>query len=155
MWYWIGMLVGWTACVGIALADFRFREIHLFWLVVFGLAGGMARFQIWGPLFWTNWLTNILLTFFLLGVVLLFFRLRDGGKVMDVKLGWGDIVMLLALASWLHPLHFVLFYTCTVSLLCLGFLLLWQAGKIKRDYPIPLAGFLALAFLGFSVFQLW
>lgn len=150
---WICLLgVGWLCCLVIARQDFRRREIHVGPLLLFGLLGGIIRFREWGQVFWHFFLTNVLVVAILLGTILLYFRIRGDAEVMDVKLGWGDIVMLLTLAAWMEPFNYLLLYSLTTSVLSLVYGLLRRYKRIDAQYPIPLAGWLALAFGAWSIY---
>ncbi len=154
MVHWLCLLTGGIACLWIAIQDFHKREIHVLLLGILGLSGGITRYLEWKHFFWVSFLSNVALILLLLGLVIAAYRLQGQGPVMDQKLGWGDVVLLLSLAPWMEPLSFLLFYSLCCTGLSLGFVLLWRLGRIQRDYPIPLAGFLALAFFTYSLFQL-
>ncbi len=150
---WICLLgVGWICCLVIARQDFRRREIHVGPLLLFGLLGGLIRYREWGQVFWHFFLSNIIVVGILLVSILLFFRLKGEKEVMDVKLGWGDIVMLLGLASWMEPTNFLLLYSLTTAILSLLYSLLRRFKLIDKSYPIPLAGWWALAFGAWSIY---
>lgn len=151
---WILLLgVAWICCLIIAQQDFRHREIHVAPLIVFGILGGLIHWREWGSIFWQHLIANVVVVGLLLGSILLYFRLRGDHQVMDVKLGWGDIVMLLCLASWLEPLPYLILYCACTSLLTLVYGMLRQARQIDAQYPIPLAGWLAIAFVGWSIYS--
>lgn len=141
------LLLGMLAAVMIAWQDFRDREIHVLWLSLFGLVGGIGLFLKWGTNLWIQLLPNFLLISLMLFLLVLAIRLYKGRKVMDQQLGWGDVVMLYALACWWEGMNFLYFYTSSLCLFSLGFLLFQLWGKWEKEAPIPLAGLWSIAFL--------
>ncbi|MEM6801598.1 MAG: hypothetical protein AAF696_09340 [Bacteroidota bacterium] len=141
------LLLGILAAGMIAWQDFRDREIHILWLALFGLVGGSGLFLKWGSELWILLFPNFLLISFILFLLVIGTRMYKGVKVMDQQLGWGDVVMLYALACWWEGLYFLYFYTLSLCLFSLGFLLFQYVGKWEKEAPIPLAGLWSLAFL--------
>ena len=145
----IGIISAWILFV----QDVRRREISLFVLILFGLAGAGYRYAIAGTAFLCDTFLNSLMVLCILGVVLAYYGLRGKKRIMDHLLGWGDIAMLLALAPWFTPWHFSLFYCFSTAVLSILFLLMIQLGYWKPMSTIPLAGLMGLFFsLFFSLY---
>ena len=131
----------------ISLEDFRRRSIHLIVLLIFLMSGWSfqaLRQSIWIPVhIYTN--TAIMLVVWL--SIKLFYRWKGRGRIMDHALGWGDVVMLLALGCWMDTHVFLAYYAASSFLFSLIFLLLIALKRIPHDYPIPLAGLFGLTFV--------
>lgn len=140
-------------CLLTAWQDFRYREIHILPLGLFALGGVCYRLSEDGWGFPGDWLVNLVLLATMLSIVWLVYKLRGTKKVMDVKMGWGDVIFLIILGIWLKPFWFLLFYSTNTFLLSVIFLFGRMAGLIEETYPIPLAGILGCTF---SIFMpLW
>ncbi|WNJ21620.1 prepilin peptidase [Pontibacter sp. G13] len=139
-------LVGGGLCaLGIAWQDFRERRIHLAWLVGLGVAGVGWRYGQSG--WWVECGFNLLLTALMTVMVVAFFRLKGERQVMDRLMGWGDVVMLGALASWFDSYQFLSFYALMTFLSVLGVTICRILRRLDADFAIPLAGILALGWL--------
>ncbi len=141
---WVLWVVGGLSCLLIAYEDIRSRTVSVVWLVAFGLAGLGFQLAYSQPLWDIAW--NLVLLGFIIGIILLFYRLK-GQKVMDRALGWGDVVMLIGLAMWFDTAGFLGFYVVSTLLISFIFLTLRAFKRIPKDYPIPLAGFMAIMWL--------
>lgn len=131
-------------CLATAWQDFRTREIHIIPLLLFAASGFCYRYERVGWGFLEEWLTNVLLLSTMFGLVWLGYRFRGAKQVMDVKMGWGDVIFLFILGIWLEPFLFLFFYTANTFLLSIIFLGGRMLGIIPETYPIPLAGILGL-----------
>lgn len=145
--------LGLLAALWIAWEDFKSREINIFAFVAFGLLGLLYPQSLLDPLFYLSRIFNLLIIGIMLCTIWLVFRNR--GPVMDQKLGWGDVVMLLCLAIWLETESFLYLFTATTSLLVLGYFLLQKSGRLASDHPIPLAGWLSISFTLWAAFSLF
>ena len=131
----------------IALEDFTERRIHL-WLMIAFCGMGIAYTLLLHPaLFWTTIATNLLLVTLIWLTVCIWFRLKGETNIMDNLLGWGDVVMLVGLAVWLPPTYFVAVYFAGTLVALSAWAVLQFYKKIPEEYPIPLAGWLALVFM--------
>ncbi|MEL7531380.1 MAG: hypothetical protein AAFN10_08745 [Bacteroidota bacterium] len=144
--YTLLMILGIVLAGLIAWQDFRDREIHAYLLGLFGLLGGFFSMLERGLEGIVSLGVNGLLVSLMLASVWLIFRLKDRQAVMDVKLGWGDVVMLYALACWWEPMAFLTYYSISVFGLSLVFVSAQMLNKLPKQYPIPLAGALAISF---------
>lgn len=146
--YSILISLGFLAAIGIAWQDFRFRQIHILLLIALGLAGlALPTHYVAERLQET--LINFGLICFIFLFLFLILRFSHQGKIMDRMLGWGDVVMLFSLACWFGTFDFLCFYTFSTVLLSLGFGFALSLKKIKRNFPIPLAGAWAICFVLF------
>lgn len=147
MWWTISIAV---LLIGIAYQDFKQRAVSivLFLLLAILLLGLKLTQSYWEDSF-SDVLTNILFLAFQMGGILIYFRIKEGiwGRIMDRKLGWGDIAFLLCIVLYMPFLNFFLFHI--ISLIAV--LLIAMVNKNWRDPQkgIPLAGCQALLFLGY------
>lgn len=146
MWWAISIAV---LLIGIAYQDFKQRAVSivLFLMLAILLLGLKLTESPWQDCY-PDILANILFLAFQMGGILIYFRIREGqwGRIMDRKLGWGDIAFLLCLLLYMPFLNFFLFHI--ISLITA--LLIAMVNKNWRDPQkgIPLAGWQALLFLG-------
>lgn len=144
--------IGVVAALGIAWSDFRIREIHIGWFAIMAIAGIMYQISYGTVNHMNDMLFNGLCIGFMVGSIWLIYRMKGEAKIMDKLLGWGDVVMLIVLGIWLSPLSFLLLFTTTSLILSVGILILQRRGRISQQYPIPLAGTLAVAFIPICLF---
>lgn len=147
MWWTVSIAV---LLIGIAYQDLKQRSVSivLFLLLAILLLGLKLTQSNWQDCY-PYILANILFLAFQMGVILIYFRIKEGqwGRIMDRKLGWGDIAFLLCLLLYMPFLNFFLFHI--VSLITA--LLIAMVNKNWRDPQkgIPLAGCQSLLFLGY------
>ncbi|MEM7035863.1 MAG: hypothetical protein AAF570_02715 [Bacteroidota bacterium] len=147
---------GLGACLLILVQDLRARWVHVVPLVLLLASGLVFRRLHDGAETWPGFGANVMFVVVILAVVALYFRLKDGGKFLDEKLGLGDVVMLFAVAAWLDPLGFVLYYVSGMLVILAGVSLFLAVKGVGKEYPVPLAGLLAgyLAVFG-PVYYVW
>ncbi|MEZ4776121.1 MAG: prepilin peptidase [Bacteroidia bacterium] len=139
-------------CLLTAWQDFRYREIHILPLGLLALGGVCYRCNEDGWGFAGDWMINLAFLATILGVVWVVYRVRGTEKVMDVKMGWGDVIFLMILGIWFKPFWFLLFYSVNTFFLSVFFLIGRMTGLIPKTYPIPLAGILGITFSVFMPF---
>lgn len=144
---WTLYISGAICCLLIAREDFRFREIRWLWFLLFGGLGVALGINKWGSAYPEIHYPGLLMVLIMIGLVVMYFRLRRKERVMDSFLGWGDVVMLLALVLWLEVQAFLFFYVAGLSLTVIYYGLMQYFKKLPKNHPIPLAGILALAFI--------
>ncbi|MCB9235611.1 MAG: hypothetical protein H6581_28400 [Bacteroidia bacterium] len=148
----IAICTGILCCSIIAWTDFTRRSIWLIPMLTLFIAGFAFRHQHGLITLIIDFAWNLLFVAIILGGVLLIYRFMGVKKVMDRKLGWGDIIMLGAISSWLDPAGFLLFYEASMLITLVLFLLLKLFLRLPEKYPIPLAGTLALILIAFVPF---
>jgi len=131
----------------IAYQDFKQRAISWYWpLVLFGVSA-LSGWNLYGSEMLKHLVFNLVFLLILFSIVTLYFSVKAKKitNIFDVFIGWGDVVFLLALVPFFHPLDFVLFYTFSTILS----LIIAVTFKGKE---IPYAGILsALMMLAFLV----
>jgi hypothetical protein len=138
--------LGFLCCLGIAISDFRSREVHVLFFVGFGIAGlmhGIFTHPIWA-LRYT--LGNLLLCGMILGVIWIWSKIFRRSR-RGLFLGAGDIVMMACLGAWLHPVTYIGFFVGSIWFILLATLAYRKLRKLKADWPVPLAGAQAALFL--------
>lgn len=137
-----------TLCL-LILEDFNLREISWPLIVLIFVLLGIKN---WNTEDLTPLLSNILFNFLFIIIqvisILLYVRISKGWKVkvIDHYLGWGDILLLIALAPAFVPFHFILFVLITL----LATLVLYSSFRllnIKHKKEIPLAGIFSAFFI--------
>lgn len=124
--------------------DFKKRRISVVLIILFA---GFAFWKYISLVSFTQLLQNSL--FCLLYLFLCFFILKlyfiikskTKLKIIDVMIGWGDIVLLFIVGCFIEPEYLVFFFT-SVFVLSLIIVLLFQSKK----NTIPLAGYLLIAY---------
>lgn len=129
-------------CCAIAFQDFKSRLINVYLLVGFGICN-ICLFFTDGSIhtFIQNLLFCVTYLLILYGVVWLYFVLKTGGreKIIDVKIGWADIWLLLLVGCCLEPVHLVYFLTLAFSIS-----LVFHFVFMTKHRTIPLAAYLAI-----------
>ncbi len=139
-----------VTCLLIAWQDFRTREIHIAPLILLGVTGLMTMWRAES----VGFLVNGGIIGALLLVIHLVYFLKGERQVMNRLLGWGDVWVLVAVGCWLDPQGFVWFYCLASAWIALGTLTLLRLKRIDKNYLIPFAGWLCIAFVPyFAVYQ--
>jgi hypothetical protein len=142
-WLFLTLL---AICGGIiAYQDFKDRMISL-WLILVFTGINIAQYLLFNPFY--QFLENVIfcLCYFLLCFLVLalyfFLKNREFESIIDKKIGWGDILIFLAIGFTIQPLYMIWFFTGVfiISLLFHVFLL-------RRKTSVPLAGFAAIIYL--------
>jgi hypothetical protein len=99
---------------------------------------------------------NLLVLMVLFSFVWLYFRLKNGraGKIIDTKLGWGDIAFFISIAFFFSLTNLVIFIILGLLLVILGWKL-WELSIRKKDQYIPLAGLLSAIFAMLVIADWW
>ena len=147
------VLIACIASLGIAWSDFQVREIHIGWFAAVGLAGiGFQIVSKQADLVF-DIIFNGLSIALMVGGIWVTYRIKGEKQIMDKLLGWGDVAMMFAMGIWLPSLPFLMLFTATCFLVLLIIVLLQKRKKVKKDFPIPLAGALGLAFVPVCIWE--
>ncbi len=122
----------------IAYQDFKQRAISWYWPAILLAVSSYSGWVLFGEEIFKNIAFNLAFLILVFGVVTIYFSLKTKKlvNIFDVFVGWGDVVFLLALIPFFHPLDYILFYTL-VSVLSVVIALLMK-GK-----EIPFAGIIS------------
>jgi hypothetical protein len=139
----ISLILAVICLVMIAWEDFAERQVHWSYFPILAGAGGVHAYEelhSMGKLA-INAGCNLafLIIQFLLFRGYFFIRKTAMLSIIDRKIGWGDILFLLAAAFFFSPVNFVLFYLYSL-LFSLMVSLLWSRYKRSAFGSIPLAG---------------
>lgn len=147
--FWILLI---PAAAGIVYQDFRYRNIQvwliaLFQAVVWG--GYLLRFPVTS--FFINLLFCTLYAVLCYAILYLYFYFRTGKRVklLDRKLGWGDVWVVFCIGPCLPPDVFVYFFT----LIFIGALLLHFIFSGSRK-TVPLAGYMVTGYVAYEAYLL-
>lgn len=133
---------------GIALEDFKWRIVHLWWYLVLstGLGGlSVASKGMMDTLSMVIW--NVVFILLLLMVLTTYLSLKERKAVFpfDRYLGWGDVLFFVCVALYLDLATFIMFMIVSLvaALAIAPIIFKWQ-GKQKH---IPLAGIQAICLM--------
>lgn len=128
----------------IAYQDFKQRAISWYWPVLLFLVSAYSGWVMYGHEMLINSAFNLAFLIIVFGTVTVYFSLKTKKlvNIFDVFVGWGDVVFLLALIPFFHPLDYVLFYTISAILSIVVALLM-------KGKEIPFAGILSLILMLF------
>ena len=139
----------------IAYQDFKQRAISWYWPVVLFGVSAFSGWNLYGAEMLKHLVFNLVFLLILFSTVTIYFSVKAKKitNIFDVFIGWGDVVFLLALVPFFHPLDFVLFYTVSTILSLL--IAITLEGK-----EIPYAGILSALMIvtfaiGFITDTLW
>lgn len=131
----------------IAYQDFKQRAISWYWPVLLFAVSAFSGWNLYGAEMLKNVVFNLVFLVILFSTVTIYFSLKAKKitNIFDVFIGWGDVVFLLALVPFFHPLDFVLFYTFSTILALV-------AALVLKGKEIPYAGILsALMIAAFAI----
>ena len=137
-----------TTIVIISYQDFTSRSVSsiLFPVIlILGIFWSLSGQTTIVTIAW-NTLINSLFLFSQFLLLKFYFHFRnDGKKLINKKIGLGDILFIVACTVYFSPLFFILFY-CLSLIASLLFYILWQLlFKRRQSQPnIPLAGIQAI-----------
>ena len=138
--------------VMIAWEDFAERQVHWSYFPILAGAGGVHTYQELHSMGKLAMYAGCNLTFLIIQFLLLkgYFFIRQTAMVsiIDRKIGWGDILFLLAAAFFFSPINFIWFYLYSL-LFSLMVSLLWSRYKRSAFGSIPLAGLQSIFLLLF------
>jgi hypothetical protein len=129
--------------VMIAWEDFAERQVHWSYFPILAGAGGVHAYEELHSMEKLAMYAGCNLAFLMIQFLLLksYFFIRQTAMVsiIDRKIGWGDILFLLAAAFFFSPLNFIWFYLSSL-LFSLLVSLLWSTYRRSALRSIPLAG---------------
>lgn len=141
LWSWLALGAGVVCCVVICIQDFRSRWVHIAPLVLLGISGTLLLWHHFPDTFFIHLGFNAAFVTTLIGLAYLYLRLR--GMSLLKSLGLGDVLFFYAATPWFTGIGYLYFFILGILLALIGVLLGQSMGKLTRDYPIPLAGWLA------------
>lgn len=131
----------------IAYQDFKQRAISWYWPVLLFAVSSLSGWNLYGAEMLKHLVFNLVFLLILFSTVTIYFSVKAKKitNIFDVFIGWGDVVFLLALVPFFHPLDFVLFYTISTILSLIVAITL-------KGKEIPYAGILsALMIVTFTI----
>ena len=90
---------------------------------------------------------NSLFILFLLGGVVIYFRLKGEKSFFDTMMGWGDVWMLFALTPWFSFKPYLLMYLFSTLMALVVSLVFKYKAAISRTYTVPYIAYLAFGFI--------
>lgn len=152
----IGDITGIFSLLMLAVQDFRSRRIA-WWLLPLFVTGIILVFSAHGNgrdffyFFSLNLFFLVLQFIFLSGWY--FVKNKKFTRIIDSKLGLGDVLFLVCIATMFSPGNFLLVYTSGMLFsLCTSLLI--KFGRRNIDFEIPLAGLLAIPLIALCIWRL-
>jgi|GEM_PF-6137436 len=140
-WTWLSLATGLVCCVAICIQDFKSRWVHIVPLILLGLAGTGLQWLHFPNTFLPQLGFNLTFVTALVGLAYVYLRLR--GLSLLKSLGLGDVLFFYMAAPWFTGIGYLYFFIVGIVLALLIVLAGQATGKLSRNYPIPLAGWLA------------
>lgn len=119
--------------------DFKYRGIDRYWFALLFLVVCIKNivFQVNAD-FWTHSAINLSFLFVQYALLKVYFFLKGSSKIVDVKIGKGDLLFYPIIALLFNPINFFYFYLFSLIFI----LLVYLFRKSKQN--IPLAGHTAV-----------
>ncbi|TYR36350.1 hypothetical protein FXV77_10605 [Sphingobacterium phlebotomi] len=144
IWFVIAMI---GAC-GIALEDFKWRMVHIWWYLVLSVGLGGLSIALKGTmdtLSMVIWNVGFILLLLLILTVYLSLKERKLVFLFDRYLGWGDVFFFVCVALYLDLATYITFLIISLiaALIIAPVIFKWQG----KDKHIPLAGIQAICLM--------
>ena len=150
---WLLLILLSLLSAAIAYQDFKTRLISI-WLVVGFVAICFTRYLVSNSYY--QFLENALfcICYFLLSylvlVLVFYFKTRKFEKLINDKIGWGDVILFISIGCCIEPIYLIYFFTTSFILS-----LLIQVLFFKEKKSIPMGGFIVMFYLIFQIFNLF
>jgi hypothetical protein len=146
---WIFLILILLSSIAITYQDFKYRLISVWVIVVFAMVSVGDYLYLNGPY---QLLENgiMLLLYILLSylslVLFYYLKTRSFVKLIDNKIGLGDILLIMIIGLCLEPMTMIVFFTLTF------FLSVVLQIALIRNKSVPLAGIVAISFTIYRVY---
>lgn len=133
----------------IAFQDFKTRLISV-WLIIGFTVLNITYYLIHHSVY--QFIENVIfcLCYFLFSYLILilvfYLKTKRFEKLLDSKIGWGDVFIFIAIGCCIEPIYMIYFFTTCFIISLLAHLLFLQNKK-----NIPMAGFLVLFYFIFRL----
>lgn len=128
--------------------DFRYRLVRvIFYLLILGLLFFQQSDKKVFELVLIHWLLNIGYILMLGSITMLYFYLKLRTLNILKFIGVGDILFLVAVASWFDPVEFIFFNTISLLVALAGHAILRKKRIYGQFETVPLAGIQSLCFI--------
>jgi len=132
--------------VTIIYQDFRSREIWWFTPPLLFIGGFVYKWEI---LNWQHFAFNFLFIGILIGLLVIYVRIRFGSNnLFKEYFGFGDFLLLVAITPIFGFPFFIYFFTCGTIISLIGHLVLTL---FKTQKSIPYAGYMSACTIAFLV----
>ncbi len=151
------LLLSWIVLVlsggTIVYQDFKTRLINL-WLIILFSAANLTQYILINSIYQLIENTIFCFSYFLFSylVLLLFYFIKHKKfeKVLDSKIGWGDILIFLAIGICIEPMYLIFFFTTAFIFSTVIYFLF-----IHKHNSIPLAGLIIPCYMIYLLLQLY
>lgn len=145
---WIGLLLSGGILI---YQDFK-RRLLSTWLIVLFIICSVNLYLITHSVY--QFIENIIfcLSYFLFCYLMLhlyfYLKTKTFQKILDSKVGWGDILLLITVGCSLEPEIMIYFFTITFSITVFAHFVLFKSKK-----NVPLAGYLLIVYSIYLVLE--
>lgn len=133
----------------IAYQDFKTRLISIWLLVAFAalnFTGYLIHHSIYQFLENTIFCLCYFLFSYLVLVLVFYFKTKKFEKLLNDKIGWGDVIIFISIGCCIEPINMIYFFTASFIIASSIHLLFLKATK-----SIALAGFVVLCYFIFQI----
>jgi len=148
--FWLSFILLMLLGAFIAYQDFKTRLISLWLIIAFGIVNiGQYLVTHSGFQLLENSIFCLCYFLFSYGVILLFYYVKNKKfeKIIDVKIGWGDLLIFLLIGFCIEPIHLIYFFTAGFIFSALFYILF-----LRKKQNVPLAGLLVIFYLVYIVY---
>ncbi|MDO9000241.1 MAG: prepilin peptidase [Bacteroidota bacterium] len=144
--YWAGLVLSGSCLI---YQDFKTRLISTWLIILFTLSN--VSLYLSGNSF-QKFFENCIfcLSYFLFCYLILhlyfYLKTKTFQKILDSKVGWGDVLLFIAVGCTLTPEILIYFFTATFFVSVIGHFFVFKANK-----NVPLAGYLIIMFLTYML----
>jgi hypothetical protein len=156
--YWLLLILIILLSTMIAYQDFRFRAVNWILFAVLLLTGLSFSFLLSGHFLYVleKSFANIIFLSIQLGVLKLYFHFTDNKnkKIIDSKIGKGDLFFLAAACFYFSFLNFICFYLLSLLFSVIYYMAMTLGNRrhMLRRKTIPLAGLQSLFLIAYILF---
>jgi hypothetical protein len=143
--FWIYLISLSICAVIISYQDFKTRLINVFVILLFGIIN-VAQYLLTDTIY--QFLENTVFTFvyFLFSYLVIhlfyFIKTKQFQKMLNAKVGWGDVLLFFFIGICQDPAHLIFFFTISFVLAVIFHFVFFRTNK-----QVPLAGVLAINYI--------
>jgi hypothetical protein len=144
---WVGLLISGGILI---YQDFKTRLISSLLVFIYSLSIiGLFVVRNSGQQLFENAVFCICYLLFCYLILHLYFFIKTNQfqQLLDSKVGWGDILLLISIGSTLSPEYLIYFFTLTFTLT-----VIFQFVFFKSNKNVPLAGYLLILYFGYLLY---
>lgn len=141
---WLCWIVLILSGLAIIYQDLKTRLMSLWLILLFAIANitlYLLEYSVYQFIENTIFCLCYFLFSFLILLLFYFIKHKKIEKIIDSKIGWGDILVFIAIGICIEPLHLIFFFTCAFIFSIVVYFLFF-----RKKSSIPLAGLIILSY---------